>query len=111
MFNNSNGYSLADIAAATGSNNRNDGMWDNGAWWIIILFLFCFNGGMWGNGFGRGIGGQGAGSPAFQGTTTREEIAYGFDMNDLIATYGQEIISKTNDIFQRLKANKGDLSS
>lgn len=40
MFNNSNGYSLADIAAAT------DGMWDNGAWWIIILFLFCFNGGM-----------------------------------------------------------------
>ena len=83
MFNNSNGYSLADIAAATGGNNRNDGMWDNGAWWIIILFLFCFNGGMWGNGFGRGMGGQGAGSPAFQGTTTREEIAYGFDMNGL----------------------------
>lgn len=80
MFNNSNGYSLADIAAATGSNNRNDGMWDNGAWWIIILFLFCFNGGMWGNGFGRGMG---AGSPAYQGTTTREEIAYGFDMNGL----------------------------
>lgn len=26
MFNNSNGYSLADIAAATGSNNRNDGI-------------------------------------------------------------------------------------
>lgn len=48
MFNSSNGYSLADIAAATGNNNRNDGMWDNGgAWWIIILFLFCFNGGMW----------------------------------------------------------------
>lgn len=81
MFNSSNGYSLADIAAATGNNNRNDGMWDNGgAWWIIILFLFCFNGGMWGNGFGRGMG---AGSPAYQGTTTREEIAYGFDMNGL----------------------------
>ena len=29
MFNNSNGYSLADIAAATGSN---DGMWGNGSW-------------------------------------------------------------------------------
>lgn len=38
---------------------------------------------MWGNGFGRGFGGQGAGSPAFQGTTAREEIAYGFDMNGL----------------------------
>lgn len=47
MFNTSNGYSLADIAAATGGNgyrNGDDGMWGNGAWWIIILFLFCFNG-------------------------------------------------------------------
>lgn len=39
MFNNSNGYSLADIAAATGGANRNegynDGMWGNGAWSII----------------------------------------------------------------------------
>ena len=52
MFNNSNGYSLADIAAATGGNNRNDGMWDNGAWWIIILFLAIFCG--WGNGNGFG---------------------------------------------------------
>lgn len=36
MFNsNSQGYSLADIAAATGTSNRNnEGMWgDNGAWW------------------------------------------------------------------------------
>ena len=44
MFNTSNGYSLADIAAATGGNgyrNGDDGMWGNGAWWIIILFLFC----------------------------------------------------------------------
>ena len=36
MFNSSNGYSLADIAAATGGTNRNDGygdgMWGNGAW-------------------------------------------------------------------------------
>lgn len=45
MFNNS-GYSLADVAAATG----NSGTWgaDGGAWWIIILFLFCFMGGGWG---------------------------------------------------------------
>lgn len=46
MFN--EGYSLADVAAATGNNGMfgNDG----GAWWIIILFLFCFmGGGSWGN--------------------------------------------------------------
>ena len=30
MFNNSNGYSLADIAAATGSNGED--MWGNGSW-------------------------------------------------------------------------------
>lgn len=47
MFN--EGYSLADVAAAT----NGDGFGGNGAWWIIILFLFCFMGGagngMWGN--------------------------------------------------------------
>lgn len=49
MFN-STGYSLSDIAAATGERN-NDMFGGNSAWWIIILFLFCFMG--WGgNGFG-----------------------------------------------------------
>ena len=53
MFNNTNGYSLADIAAATGGGN-NDGFWGgNGCWWIILLFLFW--GGAWG-----GYGGVGA---------------------------------------------------
>ncbi len=34
MFNSSNGYSLADIAAATGGNRNGegDGLWGNGAW-------------------------------------------------------------------------------
>ena len=76
MFNQgAGGYSLADIAAATGSDRTNDG-WGggSGAWWIIILFLFCFAG------FGNaGFGNNGK----YQGTTTREEIAYGFDINGL----------------------------
>lgn len=45
MFNVDNGYSLADIAAATNGGDFNNGS----AWWIIILFLFCFMGG--GNNF------------------------------------------------------------
>lgn len=54
MFNNG-GYSLADIAAATGERNTSDMFGGNGAWWIIILFLFCFMG--WGgNGFANGNG-------------------------------------------------------
>ena len=72
MFNQSNGYSLADIAAATGG-SRNDTGFGGDSWWIILLFLFA---GGWGNngfGFGNGAG----------GSTVREEIAYGFDMNGL----------------------------
>ncbi|MCM1324361.1 MAG: hypothetical protein NC218_09375 [Acetobacter sp.] len=86
MFNtNGGGYSLSDIAAVTGSNGRSGGDgWGEGggAWWIIILFLFVFCG--WGNGGWGGNGNNGgAGSPTYQGTTTREEIAYAFDMNGL----------------------------
>lgn len=72
MFSTSNGYSLSDIAAVTGSNNRNGGFGDGDYWWIILLFLFAGNGN-WGWG---GNGGQG-------GSTIREEISYGFDMNGL----------------------------
>jgi hypothetical protein len=52
-------YSLSDIAAASGT-RQNDGMFGgNGAWWIIILFLFVFCG--WGGNWGGGnrTGGQG----------------------------------------------------
>lgn len=53
-----NSYSLADIAAATGSSRSGDGMWgDSGAWWIIILFLFCFAGNGWGGNSGGAFGG------------------------------------------------------
>ena len=50
MFNNSNGYSLSDIAAATSGGM--DGFGNNSAWWIIVLFLFAF-GGWGGNGWGN----------------------------------------------------------
>ena len=73
MFNNGSGtYSLSDIAAATGRNG-NDGFGDGNGWWVILLFLFCF----------AGWGGNGFGNNGRNGTTTREEIAYGFDMNGL----------------------------
>ena len=38
-----NGYSLSDLRAATGDGNG----FGNGAWWIVILFLFCFMGNGW----------------------------------------------------------------
>lgn len=79
MFSSNSGYSLADIAAATGSSNRSDSGWgaDGGAWWIIILFLFVFCG--WGNGNGWGNGGS-AGS---QGALTRGELCQDMNFADL----------------------------
>ena len=76
MFNSNEGYSLADIAAATGGRNDGygDGFMGNGAWWIIILFLFVFCG--WGNGGFGGFGGNGAG---LQGALTRADLCQ--DMN------------------------------
>jgi len=60
MFNNENGYSLADIAAATGG--ANDGFFGgNNGWWIILLFLFAWGG--WGNGGWGGNGGNNSAVP------------------------------------------------
>lgn len=68
MFN--EGYSLADLAAAT----NNDGFGaNNGAWWIIILFLFCFMGG--GNGF---FGNRGYGCDGKPATTDEVQNQFNF---------------------------------
>lgn len=73
MFNTQNsGYSLSDIAAVTDRNRGGAfGDGDGGAWWVLILF-FLFASGGWGNGWGNN--GR---------NTTREEITYGFDMNNI----------------------------
>lgn len=46
------GMTPADLAAVTGNNN---GFGGDGAWWLLILFLFAFGG--WGNRGGYGGGG------------------------------------------------------
>lgn len=75
------GYSLSDIAAATG----NEGMGGMGGWWMIILFALIFggNGGLFG---GRG-----------QAATT-EDLASGFNFNSLQG--------KTNDILAAVNASQ-----
>ena len=85
MFN-STGYSLADIAAATGGNGNNDGWGGDGAWWIILLFLFV-NGG-YGNrgGFGFGGGGGGCGFPP----ATQEDVRSAVDQQTLLSKLDQQ---------------------
>ncbi len=80
-------YSLADISAATGGNRNNGGLFGgDGAWWIVILFLFGMFGG-WGGGFGGGWGGGGQ-----QGYDTRADVQRGFD--------NQAIVTKLDGITQ-----------
>lgn len=77
MFN-STGYSLSDIAAVSGRND--DGMWSgDGAWWIILLFLFA---GGWGNGNGFG-GGRG-------NCATQEDVRSAVDQQTLISKLDQQ---------------------
>lgn len=67
----SEGLSAADVAAVTG--NGGFGNWGgDGAWWLIILFLFMFNGN-WGN--GGGFGGYGDGY---------SEVQRGFDQSAIM---------------------------
>lgn len=69
MFN-GNGYSLADVAAAT--RGTEDGFFGGAnGWWIILLFMFCG----WGN---DGWGGNRTGTE-----NVRDAVAYGFDINNL----------------------------
>lgn len=65
----SEGMGAADLAAILGENNDS---WGGGsAWWLIILFLFMFNGN-WGNG-GYGNGGVGS------------EVQRGFDQSAVMS--------------------------
>ena len=71
------GVSLSDIAAVT---NGRDGFGGNdGAWWLIILFLFAFAGGWNRNGFGGNggnDGGYGYGAPYMV-----SDVQRGFDQS------------------------------
>lgn len=51
---NGSGLSAADVAAVTGNGNSGFGNGD-GAWWLLVLFLFAMGG--WNNGFGNNGGG------------------------------------------------------
>ena len=74
----------ADIAACTGNcGNNNSGMWGgDGAWLIILFFIFAWG---WG-GFGNGFGGNGGGmnGAAAQGALTREQACIDNNFNNLM---------------------------
>ena len=103
--------SAADIAAVTGSGNGGNGWGCDGAWWLIVLFLFAFNGN-WG---GRGYGGS-DGAAASSG-----EVQRGFDQSAVMSalsginnTLANAEVSRCNsqaNIISTLNNNHNSLTS
>lgn len=86
MFNQATtGYSLSDIAAVTGANNngRNNGMFGDDAWWIIVLLLFG-----WGRGGFGGYGNDG-GNGGYPCATTLD-VRDAVDQQTLISKLDQQ---------------------
>lgn len=87
MFNSENGYSLADIAAATGNGHGGyggDGFFGGSGWWIILLFLFAWGG--WGNN-GWGNGGGAGNAATLYGLDSLGATRGGFyDLNTSVLT-------------------------
>ena len=119
MFNDNQGYSLADIAAASGNRN-NDGFGFNGnGAWIFLFFILILLGG-WGN--GNGWGNNGA-SPAT--VEISNDVQRGFDQSALIngingitsavnTGFANAEISRCNsqaNILQTLNNNQSNLST
>ena len=122
MFNNSNGYSLADIAAATGNGNNgnNNGFFNGDGAWILLLFILILAGG-WGNGYGGFGGGNGAAATTY----VTSDIQRGFDQSAIINSltgisnavnsgFAGAEVSRCNtqaNILQTLNNNQGNLSN
>ena len=81
MFN-SNCVSVPLVANIDGGCNRNDGMWGDGGWWIILLFLVF---GWGGNGFGFG-GNRNGGYPC----ATQADVRAAVDQQTLISKLDQQ---------------------
>lgn len=114
MFNNNtNGYSLSDIAAATGNNNNGFGFNGDGAW-IFFLFILMLAGGWNNNGFG------GNGQPAVIADVQRgfDQSALMGSLNGLTAAantgFSNAEVSRCNsqaNILQTLNNNQANLST
>lgn len=82
---------LVSPTGANGCCNDGFGFGGNGAWWLLVLFLFAFNGNGWGNGFG----GNGA-YPYLLNNTTNNDVQRGFDQQAVISNLGDINSNVTN---------------
>lgn len=79
--NNGNNGMVMPVTPMNGYGNSNGwgGFGGDGAWWLLVLFLFMCNGNGWGNGFG----GNGA-MPYLMNNTTNNDVQRGFDQQSIM---------------------------
>lgn len=106
--------------------NNSGSSWSNGfggdgAWWLLVLFLFMFNGNGWGNGWNNG----GGAIPYMMNNTTNNDVQRGFDqqaimngINGLTGSvsngFANAEISRCNsqaNILQTLNANQNSINN
>lgn len=80
--NNSNNGMVMPVTPMNGYGNGGNswgGFGGDGAWWLLVLFLFMFNGNGWGNGYGNS-----ASMPYLMNNTTNNDIQRGFDQQSIM---------------------------
>lgn len=94
----SNEMSPADIAAVTNNGNGNNGLWGggDGAWWLIVLFLFAFVGGNGFCGWGGNANAGGGAVPYIMSTNTGAEVQRGFDQAAVMGALGDINVGLVN---------------
>ena len=79
MDGNAGGLTAADVGAVVGNRGGFGGFGGDGAWWLIILFLFVLSGNNGWGGFGNG-----GMMPWMMGTNTNNDVQRGFDQQALM---------------------------
>lgn len=67
-----------------GCGNDGFGWGGNGAWWLLVLFLFAANG----NGFGWGNNGMNGAMPYMMSNNTNNDVQRGFDQQAVMGSLG-----------------------
>ena len=79
MDGNAGGLTATDVGAVVGNRGGFGGFGGDGAWWLIILFLFVLSGNNGWGGFGNG-----GMLPWMMGTNTNNDVQRGFDQQALM---------------------------
>lgn len=75
---------VAPMMGNYGGGNCGFGWGGDGAWWLLVLFLFAANG----NGFGWGGNGMNGAAPYIMNTTTNNDVQRGFDQQAVMSSLG-----------------------